>query len=100
MANKTFEVVATYTAAEGREDDVLLCLHELAKASRNEEGNLRYEFFQGVEDPRRIVILESYRTPGDFQTHRESAHFQRIGAERIIPLLGNHTVASYESSSS
>lgn len=97
MATSTFEVVATYTAIHGREPEVLAGLEDLAQASRQEEGNLRYEYFQGVEDHTKIVILESYRTAEDFQAHRDSEHFQRIGVGTIIPLLMNRAVATYES---
>lgn len=97
MATSTFEVVATYTAIQGREQEVLAGLQDLAQASRLEEGNLSYEYFQGVEDPLRIIILESYRTAEDFQAHRDSEHFQRIGVGTIIPLLENRAVSTYES---
>lgn len=92
----TFEVVATYTAIQGREPEVLAGLKSLAEASRQEKGNLRYDYFRGVEDPTKIVILESYRTALDFQAHRESEHFQRLGVGAIIPLLEKRTVSTYE----
>jgi quinol monooxygenase YgiN len=97
MSTNKFEVVATYTTLKGRESEVLKNLQDLADASREEPGNLRYEYFQGVEDPSRIVILETYRTPADFDAHRQTPHFQRIGAETIIPLLQSRTVSTYES---
>lgn len=97
MPTSTFEVVAVYTAIQGREPEVLAGLKNLARASRREKGNLSYEYFQGVEDPSKIIILESYRTAEDFQAHRDSEHFQRLGVGTIIPLLENRTVATYES---
>ena len=95
MPEKTFDVVAVYTVKPGSEDEVLAQLHLLAEASRAEEGNLRYEYFRGVEDPRRIVILESYRTAADFDAHRATDHFQQIGGGLIIPLLQDRTVSTY-----
>ena len=97
MPDKTFDVVATYIATPGSENDVLTNLGRLAEASRQEEGNLRYEYFRGVEDPQKIVILESYRTAADFQAHRESQHFQEIGLETIIPFLHHRSVSTYDS---
>jgi quinol monooxygenase YgiN len=93
-----FEVVATYTTLTGREADVLANLRALAQASRGEPGNLRYEYFQGIEDPSRIVILETYRAAEDFDAHRQTPHFQRLGTDTIIPLLQNRTVSTFESS--
>jgi quinol monooxygenase YgiN len=98
MSATRFEVVATYTTLTGRETDVLENLRALAQASREEPGNLRYEYFQGVEDRSRIVILETYRTTGDFDDHRQTPHFQRIGTETIIPLLQSRTVSTFASS--
>ncbi|WP_258803559.1 putative quinol monooxygenase [Pseudarthrobacter sp. NS4] len=97
MPATRFEVVATYTTLTGREAEVLENLRALAQASREEPGNVRYEYFQGVEDDSRIVILETYHTPGDFEAHRQTPHFQRIGAETIIPLLQSRTVSTFES---
>lgn len=97
MSATRFEVVANYTTRAGREKDVLENLRALAEASRKEPGNLRYEYFQGVEDPSRIVILETYRTSKDFDAHRQTPHFQRIGAETIIPILESRTVSTFES---
>jgi quinol monooxygenase YgiN len=97
MSATRFEVVATYTTLGGRETHVLENLRALADASRKEPGNLRYEYFQGVEDHSRIVILETYRTSEDFDAHRQTPHFQRIGAETIIPLLESRTVSTFES---
>ena len=51
MPDKTFEVVASYIATPGSENDVLTHLRRLAEASRQEDGNLSYEYFRGVEDP-------------------------------------------------
>lgn len=96
MTNRTFEVVAIYTVTPGREGDVLAGLRSLAAASRQEEGNLKYEYFQGIEDSSRIAILESYRTSEDFQSHRASAHFEQIAVKSIIPLLQDRTVTTYE----
>lgn len=97
MPEKTFDVVAVYTVKPGSEDEVLSQLQPLAEASRAEEGNLRYEYFRGVEEPSKIVILESYRTAADFDAHRESDHFQQIGGGRVIPLLQDRTVSTYGS---
>nr|WP_231700788.1 antibiotic biosynthesis monooxygenase family protein [Arthrobacter sp. zg-Y750] len=86
-----------YTVKPGSENEVLAQVRLLAEASRNEDGNLRYEYFRGVEDPLKVVILESYRTAADFDAHRASDHFEQIGVGRIIPLLQERTVSIYGS---
>lgn len=93
--NSTFNVIARYRTKSGSTDFVLENLKELAEQSRNEPGNISYEFFRGVEDDRRIVILESYNTADDFEFHRQSPHFSSIGAGRIIPELESRTIETY-----
>lgn len=90
----TFNVVARYRTKPGATDAVLKHLGNLAKETRNEPGNISYEFFRGVEDNRKIVILESYHTADDFELHRQTPHFLHIGATHIIPELESRTVAT------
>lgn len=47
-----------------------------AKASAQEVGVTRFEFFQMKDDPTRFLLQEIYRTPEDQLKHRETAHYQ------------------------
>ena len=91
----TFNVIARHRTKPGATDTVLKHLENLAKETRNEPGNISYEFFRGVDDDRKIVILESYYTADDFELHRQTPHFLGIGATQIIPELESRTVATY-----
>ena len=92
-----FHVVATYGTKPGLTEDVLDLLKDMAAATRREPGNVSYEFYRGVEDPARIVILESYQDADDFDRHRESEHFVGIGAGKIIPRLVSRHISTYTS---
>lgn len=94
MTNR-FNVVARYRTKPGTTDKILKHLGEMAAETRNEPGNIAYEFFRGVEDDRKIVILESYHTPEDFDLHRQTQHFLTIGATHIIPELESRTVTTF-----
>lgn len=74
-----FNVVARYRTKPGTTEEVLGHLEKMAAQTREEPGNISYEFFRGVEDDRKIVILESYHTAEDFDVHRQSQHFLTIG---------------------
>lgn len=78
-----FHVVAKYGARHGMVEEVLDRLADMAAATRKEPGNVSYEFYRGVEDPGQIVILEAYHDAEDFDRHRESDHFLRLGAGSI-----------------
>jgi Uncharacterized conserved protein len=95
MSTPYHQVIAHYYAREETTDRVLELLAELAAASRTEEANLSYEFYQGAEDRNHIVILERYTDAAGFAAHRESEHFQRIGFGQIIPLLASRSVEEY-----
>ncbi|AMB40246.1 MULTISPECIES: putative quinol monooxygenase [Paenarthrobacter] len=90
-----FNVVARYRTKPGTTEEVLGHLEKMAAQTREEPGNISYEFFRGVEDDRKIVILESYHTAEDFDVHRQSQHFLTIGAIHIIPELEARTVSTY-----
>ncbi|GAA3725496.1 quinol monooxygenase YgiN [Spinactinospora alkalitolerans] len=88
-------VLAEYFPREGRAEQVISLLRELAEASRSESGNLGYRFHQDLERPDRILIEERYTDAAAFQAHRDSEHFQRIGVGCIIPLLADRVITAY-----
>ncbi|WP_026554499.1 putative quinol monooxygenase [Arthrobacter sp. 35W] len=96
MAETFFQVVVRYTVKPGETDDVLRLLGEMAAATRGEEANLAYDFFQGVDNAAEIVILERYRDAAGFAAHREYEHFERIGVSQIIPRLAGRAVQTFE----
>lgn len=98
--SSTFNVVARYRTKPGTTEEVLGHLEKMAAQTREEPGNISYEFFRGVEDDRKIVILESYHTAEDFDLHRQTKHFLTIGAVHIIPELEARTVSTYVTANS
>lgn len=48
---------------------------ENARNSILEEGVLRFDFIQSVDDPTRFVLIEVYRKPDDQVKHRETLHY-------------------------
>lgn len=67
----------------------------MAAITRREPGNVSYDFYRGLEDPSRTVILESYQDAEDFDRHRESQHFLDVGVRQIIPWLVSRLVSTY-----
>lgn len=92
MSDATHLVLAHYYPAPGKQKEVLELLAQLAAASRTEPGNRGYDYFIDGGGTDEILIVERYRRAGDFQSHRESAHFQRLGVEQIIPLLAQRRI--------
>ena len=48
---------------------------ENARNSVQEQGILRFDFFQQQDDPTRFLLIEFYRTPNDQELHRQTAHY-------------------------
>lgn len=88
-------VEARYGVKQGMVEEVLDRLGDVAADTRQEPGNVSYEFYQGVEAPGQNVILEAYHDVEDFDRHRETDHFLRLGAGCIIPRLVIRSVSNY-----
>ena len=47
-------------------------------ASRNEEGNYKYEFFTSTEDPDDILLIEFWKDVDAWQHHRTLPHYMKL----------------------
>lgn len=45
---------------------------------RNEEGNLRYEYFQSLDDPETILLIDSWENQESIDVHHASPMMQTI----------------------
>ncbi|WP_104090276.1 putative quinol monooxygenase [Arthrobacter sp. GMC3] len=96
MPESFFQVVVRYTVKPSEIDTVLGLLGEMAAATRAEEANISYDFFQSAEDPAQIVILERYTDAAGFAAHRGYGHIDRIGTAQIIPRLAGRSIQTFE----
>lgn len=86
--------VAILTAKPGMEREVETLLTELAKASRAEPGNLRWDIWGDRENPGRFVLDELYQNDEAVQAHRETPHFKAYLA-RIADLADRLSVVGH-----
>ena len=49
---------------------------EFTDATRQESGNVFFEWSRSVEDPNQFVLLEGFESPEAGQAHVESEHFK------------------------
>ncbi|MEV7135630.1 antibiotic biosynthesis monooxygenase family protein [Arthrobacter sp. NPDC093128] len=92
-----FQVIVKYDCKPDMADKVLGLLTKMAAATRREPGNLCYEFYRGFENPRQIMILESFHTEEDFDDHQASPHFLNLTVEQVLPCLEARHVLTYTS---
>lgn len=89
-------VVARYIAKAETADTVAALLPRLAEKSRTEDGNLSYTISRDLERPEQFIMVETYRTAEDFAVHRGSEHFQEVALGKIVPLLEDRQVTTFE----
>ena len=54
----------------------------IAAAIRAEEGNLRYQYFQPLDDPETVLLIDSWRDQAAIDAHHASPMMARLAALR------------------
>jgi quinol monooxygenase YgiN len=90
------QVIARHTTFDGMRDAVFAILPKLIEASRKEPGNLAFEAYFNLDDPRSYVLLERYTSRAAFAEHRDSPHFKELMLGQILPKLENRVVEQYD----
>ena len=66
--------LATVTAKEGKADEMLASLVPLLPICRAEQGCLRYEINQCIENPAMVTFVETWADQEAFDGHCNSPH--------------------------
>jgi autoinducer 2-degrading protein len=83
---------AKWQVKENQLETVLNLLAEVAKKSKEEEGNLFYKVHQSNSDANTLILFEGYKDQAAVEQHRNSSYFQQLVIGQIIPLLLNREV--------
>ena len=54
----------------------------IAAAIRAEDGNLRYQYFQPLDDPETVLLIDSWRDQAAIDAHHASPMMARLAALR------------------
>lgn len=92
MSAAEITVVARWHLKDGALGEVLSILAELRPASLAEPGCLSYEVYQGVGAAGSLLLLERYSDQAAIDAHKQSAHYQALVVERVLPLLAERQV--------
>jgi quinol monooxygenase YgiN len=92
----SFVLVARLTALDGKEDEAVATMRELAEATRQEPGCELYIPTQDPENPRSLLFYEQYVDKGAFEAHGASEHFQRLAVGKLFELLESRERGFYE----
>ena len=79
-------VVAYMEAAPSATDQALALVREFGKASRKDDGSLRFEVLQRIGQPNHFAILEAWKDKDAHAAHAAAAHTKQF-REKLEPLL-------------
>lgn len=85
--NAQVTVVARWRVKDEALDEVLALAAQVRQQSLAEPGCLGYEIYRGVDAAASLLLHEHYRDDAALDAHRQSAHYQTLVVERILPLL-------------
>jgi len=83
----SFVLVVRMTAQEGKEDEAVATMRELAEATRQEPGCELYIPAQDPESPRSLIFYEQYADKAAFEAHGASDHFQQLAVGKLFGLM-------------
>ena len=78
-------IVVKFPVKEEYVDEWLSRVDEFTQATRQEVGNLWFEWSRSVDDPTTYVLVEAF-ADGTGEAHVTSAHFQK-GLNEIRPMI-------------
>jgi len=84
--------VAQFIAREGKEDELLRALHGLLEPTHKEEGCIRYELNQAIDNPRAIIFVEKFKSKEAFDFHCNTSYLKGFFDQVAPPLMEGVTV--------
>lgn len=69
-------IVIKFTVRPEFSEKFVPLVADFTGATREEPGNVFFEWSRSVEDPNQFVLLEAFESPEAGQAHVESEHFQ------------------------
>ena len=66
-----------------------------AEASRGEEGCVRFDVLQQVDDPTRFTFIEMFKSEEAGAIHRETSHFKKWLEEAVPSMVEPRTRVIY-----
>ena len=70
----------TFKCVPGKREELRDLIREegIDVASRNEEGNFKYDFYMSTEDPDDILLIEFWKDVDAWMAHRTLPHYARL----------------------
>jgi quinol monooxygenase YgiN len=77
----TVHVLALFTAAPGKEDELERVLLQLIEPTRREAGCIRDDLVRGMGRSAELAFIEEWETTESLDAHSQAEHVRRIQSE-------------------
>ena len=78
MSKKLLYISAAFRARPGKETELRDALKALQTPTRAEPGCLTYDLHEGVGDPARLMMFETWENQTAIDAHMKSPHVQKF----------------------
>lgn len=83
MSSTPLTIIAITTAKPGEEAALGAAQEKLVTETLSEDGCLRYELHQSLDDGRVRIFVETWASEGQWRAHMEGAAMQRFQASGV-----------------
>ena len=78
-------VQSTFHLRQESKAEALRLMKNMVQLSRQEPGCLSYEYFEGITEPTRVILLQEWESPEYLEEHFQTEHM-----ESFLNDLGKH----------
>lgn len=83
-------------AAPGQLDSLKQALRAMIAPTLQEDGCLRYQFYQDQEDPNKVLFYEHWRDQAAIDAHFAAPHFVKLGEQLPSLLAADPAIHIYD----
>lgn len=95
-AQEEIVCVATFVAKDGKADELKKDMSALVAPTRKEEGNLRYELNQSLDNDHEFVMVEKFKNKQAFDLHGKQSHMQYFINVTMKEIVASSSVKLYK----
>jgi len=88
--------VATFVAKDGKVEELKKDMSDLVAPTRKEEGNLRYELNQSIDNDHEFVMVEKFKNKEAFDSHGKQPHMQYFINVTMKEVVASASVKLYK----
>ncbi|MCI5106506.1 MAG: antibiotic biosynthesis monooxygenase [Pseudomonadales bacterium] len=71
-------VQSTFHLRPESKDDAIRLMKRMVRKSREEEGCLSYEYYEGITDPNQVILLQEWENADCLEEHYQTEHMEQF----------------------